>query len=200
MQLVRKPHVRVGACVLAISTTLFALSGCFFHNQEPPVVLPSDVYVDATSGDDAGGDGTHESPYRTISKALAVLYGTAGYTEADWYFPASWSPVTLHAAPGIYNRNHGEDERLLLSNISLVGQGASRNDVVVAVAISLLGDSSLRGITASGEVSLSQGYSPPFRGCSVLLENTSIDVLGRRTAAPMSELSTPALGASESWA
>jgi parallel beta-helix repeat protein len=156
-----------------MSAVLCAATGCFFSSQEPPVTLPSDVYVDAATGNDISGDGTPANPYRTISRAVAVLYVAAGYSEDDWWSPAPWSPVTLHVAPGIYNQNHGE-EAFLLSNMNLVGEGTSRDEVVIAVGIRCLGDSSLRGVTASEAISLMQPDPTQFRGCSVLLDNASI--------------------------
>lgn len=160
------------ACLCALVAVLCGLTGCMLQPPDVPIHLPSDVYVDAASGNDTTGDGTAASPYRTISGAVTALYDAAGWTEDDWWSPASWAPVTLHVAPGLYNVNHGETGSLL-NGMNLVGEGASRDDVVIAVGIGVLGDSTIRGITVS-DIVLSQKDRTLFDGRSVVLDDVVV--------------------------
>jgi PKD repeat protein len=81
---------------------------------------PGDLYIDANNGSDATGSGTQDSPYKTISKAISTAAG---------------SPAVLHVAPGVYNAGLGEVFPLDLSNISLVGEGGTPDDVKLIGAV-----------------------------------------------------------------
>jgi PKD repeat protein len=81
---------------------------------------PGDLYIDANSGSDATGSGTQDSLYKTISKAISTAAG---------------SPAILHVAPGVYNAGLGEVFPLDLSNLSLVGEGGTPDDVKLLGAV-----------------------------------------------------------------
>jgi len=126
-----------GALILALSLGL--LVGCFFTNlpDNHSIQLPTHMYVDAENGNDTSGDGTSASPFRTMTKALKFFYGLAEIDE-DTNFPRAGSPLTLHIAEGVYNKNLGEEDTIVLNNVILKGEGTLRDDVKIVVAIGVV--------------------------------------------------------------
>ena len=124
-----------GALILALSLAL--LVGCFFTElpDNHSIQLPTNMYVDAEAGSDTSGDGTSANPFRTITKALRLFYDLA---EADENTPRAGSPLTLHVAEGIYNKNLGEEDGILLNNVILKGEGTLRDAVKIVVAIGVV--------------------------------------------------------------
>jgi len=160
------------ACLVAVVAILVGLAGCMLQPPDIPISLPSDVYVDAASGNDVSGDGTLARPHRTISKAVAGLYAAARWTDDDRWSRAPWEPVTLHILPGLYNVNHGETG-IFLNNMNLVGEGASRSDVVIE-GLHALGDCVIRRVSVYGDVNLSQVERVLFSGCTVAIDDVVV--------------------------
>ncbi|MBV9720269.1 MAG: DUF1565 domain-containing protein [Candidatus Eremiobacteraeota bacterium] len=86
------------AAVAVVSGT-----GCTRWGQPGPVtptLAPlTDIYVDAVHGSDTSGNGSQTLPYKTLTKAVAVL------TSAKSVAPGG---VTIHLAIGDYNKANGE--------------------------------------------------------------------------------------------
>ena len=77
---------------------------------EPPV-LPADLYVNASTGNNTTGDGSSGNPWKTITYALTQLFR---------------SGHTIHIAAGTYNTSSGETFPIEMKNgVSLSGAGAS---------------------------------------------------------------------------
>jgi len=95
------------------------------------------MYVDAENGRDTSGDGTSASPFRTMTKALKFFYDLAEVDE-DTHFPRAGSPLTLHIDKGVYNKNLGEEDTIVLNNVILKGEGTLRDDVKIVVAIGVV--------------------------------------------------------------
>ncbi|MBN2208038.1 MAG: DUF1565 domain-containing protein [Candidatus Coatesbacteria bacterium] len=120
-------------------------------------VLPSqryEVFVDARVGDDYNS-GTQDSPFETITHALAVIQGSEG------------TPGTVHVGPGTYSKDsNGEALPLKMKSwVSLLGDGADNtillggySDVIECVGVSY---STIEGFT------LANG------GCGVFCQKSS---------------------------
>jgi len=106
--------------------------------------VPEDLYVDANSGSDASGDGTQGNLYKTITKAVetADAGGAAAYT--------------IHVAAGIYNTALGEEFPLSLQDISLIGEGGTRNDVKIAGEIHCHDKARMEHVSCYSLIRLSQ--------------------------------------------
>lgn len=98
---------------------------------DDPALAPGNLYVDANGGSDAVGSGTQDSPYRTITKAISAAAGTAN---------------VLHVAPGFYDAGHGEVFPLDLTNLSLVGEGATPDEVKLVGALQAFGSLTIREV------------------------------------------------------
>ena len=159
--IVIKLAIRIGgALALALGVTL--LVGCFFTDvpDTPSIQLPTDMYVDAEVGSDTSGDGTSGTLFRTITKALRLFYDLA---KADENTPRVGAPLTLHVAEGIYNKNLGEEEGILLNNVILKGEGTLRDAVKITVSIGVVGACRIEHLYCYGGLTLSQknDLTPP---------------------------------------
>jgi hypothetical protein len=66
----------------------------------PPTITPlSSIYVDAATGSDTSGNGSMTSPYKTVTKAVAVLNAAKSLSP---------SGVTINVSPGNYDKANGE--------------------------------------------------------------------------------------------
>ena len=149
-----------GALILTLGVAL--LVGCFFTDlpDNHSIQLPTHMYVDAEAGSDTSGDGTSATPFRTITKALRLFYDLA---EADENTPRAGSPLTLHIAKGVYNKNLGEEDTIVLNNVILKGEGTLRDDVKIVVAIGVVGACKIENLYCYGGLTLSQknDLTPP---------------------------------------
>jgi Protein of unknown function (DUF1565) len=120
-----------------------------------PCLALNDLFVDALLGDDALGNGSASTPYRTVTRALLDASGPG--------------PTAVHLAPGTYNQGLGETFPLVLGpSVSLLGAGAYHcvisgggGETLVSLGRnSLLCDLSLRrgGIAV---LSQGQGFASP---------------------------------------
>ncbi len=81
---------------------------------ENAVVSTSDVYVSAATGNDLTGNGTLQSPYKTIGKGLSII--TTG--------------AALHFA------GHFNEEATITKNISLIGDGEDTSSIGILRIVS----------------------------------------------------------------
>ena|GEM_PF-5538646 len=158
-----------GALVLALGVAL--LVGCFFTDipDNPSIQLPTHMYVDAENGSDTSGDGTSAIPFRTITKALNLFYDLAG---ADENTPRAGSPLILHVAEGIYNKNLEEEDIIVLNNVILKGEGTLRDDVKIVVAIGVVGACRIEHLHCYASIHLVQ--KDPYRtppGAKAIIED-----------------------------
>jgi hypothetical protein len=139
--------------VLLVSTLVLAVSCSWFGGNNPPPTpeLPSDIYVSAAAGSDAAGDGREANPFKTITRALGWLCTLAGVEDDE---PRPGARVTVHIAPGVYNRNLGEDEEVTLNNVALVGEGATREDVKLVVGIRMMSPSRVESVQCLGNIAV----------------------------------------------
>jgi len=137
---------------IAITLGLCLLTGCTELEPDPlaPIEVPLHLYVNASTGNDATGTGSASSPFRTITQALRFLYGIPGVDE-DRPRPEEWTAV--HVAPGLYNANLGEGN-ILLNKIELLGEGADRDGVQIAVDVEAQGPCKLTHLSLYGAVYL----------------------------------------------
>lgn len=153
--------MRIGG-TLILTLSLALLAGCFFTDipDNPSIQLPMNMYVDAESGNDVSGDGTLTNPFRTITKALTGFYDLAGATED---ISRAGIPLTLHVARGIYNKNLGEEDPILLNNVILKGEGTLRDAVKITVSISVVGACKIEHLYCYDGLRLSQknDWTPP---------------------------------------
>jgi hypothetical protein len=133
---------------------LIGITGCIHLDPLPsgPVDVPLDLFVDAGIGNDAAGDGSAPSPFRTISRALRYLYNKPGVDEGGLR-PEPFT--TIHIAPGIYNSNLGETD-LSLNKIRLIGEGGSRDDVKIVTNIRACAQFEVAHVTVFGSIGLSE--------------------------------------------
>jgi len=168
--------IRIGG-VLALALGVAALVGCFFTDlpDNPSLQLPTHMYVDAENGSDASGDGTSASPFRTMTKALKFFYGLAKVDE-DTHFPRAGSPLTLHVAEGVYNKNLGEEDGIRLNNVILKGEGTLRDDVKIVVGISVAAACRIEHVhcyTGINMVQKDPNQTPP--GAKAIIEDIDAD-------------------------
>ena len=167
-----------GALVLALGVAL--LVGCFFTDipDNPSIQLPTHMYVDAENGSDTSGDGTSAIPFRTITKALNLFYDLAGVDE-DTHFPRAGSPLTLHVAEGVYNKNLGEEDTIVLNNVILKGEGTLRDDVKVLAAIGVVAACRIEHVHCYKTIHLVQKdpyQTPP--GAKAIIEDVDGGTIG----------------------
>lgn len=79
----------------------------------------TDIYVDANEGNDKTGDGSQNSPYKTITKAVQVANDSMGHEK-------------VHVAKGVYNLNTGEKFLLTIKNVDLIGNPDDLEAVKIA--------------------------------------------------------------------
>jgi hypothetical protein len=106
------------------------------------IPIPQDLYVDANSGSDTEGSGAQQSPYKTITKALAVV---AGSSERH----------VIHIGSGVYNLALGESFPLACANVDLIGEGATADDVKVLGELNLASHTLLDGVRCYVRLDLS---------------------------------------------
>ena len=128
---------------------------------EPISPIPQDLYVDANNGSDVTGDGTQNNPYRTITKAISVA-------ETDG------QPHVIHLAPGIYNATLGEEFPISCSNITLVGETLSFDDVKIAGELYLYGTCTITNVSIYSNLHL----YPEQPNDTISLENAYINATG----------------------
>jgi len=116
--------------------------------------VPEDLYVDANSGSDATGDGTQVNPYKTITKAVGVANAGGGAT------------CTIHVAAGIYNTALGEEFPLILSAITLAGQGVAPDNVKIVGEIVVRNEGTVSNILSYSQISL-VGLPSVLRNCVI---------------------------------
>lgn len=143
--------------LILISTAvvcLIGITGCIHVDPLPsgPADVPLDLFVDAGGGNDAAGDGSATSPFRTISRALRYLYNKPGVDE-EGLRPEPYT--TIHIAPGIYNANLGETD-LSLNKVRLVGEGGSRDEVKIVTNISAAAQFEIAHVSILGAIGLSE--------------------------------------------
>ena len=170
-----KLAIRIGgALILVLGVAL--LVGCFFINSpdSPSIQLPTNMYVDAEAGSDSSGDGTSTTPFRTITKALALFYNLA---EADENTPRAGTPLTLHIAEGIYNKNLGEEDAILLNNVILKGEGTLRDAVKITGSIGVVGACKIEHLYCYGGLTLSQknALTPP--NAEAIIDDVHADMI-----------------------
>jgi len=117
------------------------------------LIAVSPVYADANAGSDFNGDGSKESPYRTISRALQDV--------------GSGRAVLI--AEGIYGVGHGELSMLALPEESaLIGMGVSREGVQIAVPITCGSNSAIVHVLCHGTI------YPEYGSKGILLKDISL--------------------------
>ena len=81
-----------------------------------PAAATRHYYVDANNGNDAGGDGSEGNPWKTITKALSEVSGSASDTAVIHVRAGNYSP---HMGPG----GHEEFPLNMKSYVSIEGTG-----------------------------------------------------------------------------
>jgi len=98
--------------------------------------VPGDLYVDASSGSNVDGNGSQANPYKTITEALNRIT------------PGEGPARTIHVAAGVYSTGLGEESLLeMIPGTSLVGEGATREDVKIAVRVICKDNATLENLT-----------------------------------------------------
>ena len=148
---------RVSLILISVAILcLLGLAGCMHLDPLPsgPADVPLDLFVDAGGGNDASGDGSATSPFKTISRALSYLYNKPGVDEeglrAEPY-------TTIHIAPGIYNANLGETD-LSLNKVRLIGEGGSREEVKIVTNINASAQFEIAHVSVFGDINLSERH------------------------------------------
>lgn len=85
---------------------------------------PTTIFAHGATGDDAAGDGSCQRPFRTITRALAVLRAAA---RTRWTVRLGGTT----AGPVTYSTKTGETFPLVLDAIGWIIEGQSRDGVVV---------------------------------------------------------------------
>jgi hypothetical protein len=85
----------------------------------PPTVTPlSSIYVNPASGSDTTGNGSNSKPYRTLTKAVAVLASAKAFAQ---------SGVTIFLAAGTYSTANGETFPIVVpTNVTISGTNYGR--------------------------------------------------------------------------
>ena len=79
-----------------------------------PTIAPlASIYVDASTGSDTTGNGSMSKPYKTLTKAVAVLSSAKSFSPAG---------VVIYLASGDYNTANGEKFPIVIpTNVTLTG-------------------------------------------------------------------------------
>ncbi|MCK5827013.1 right-handed parallel beta-helix repeat-containing protein [Candidatus Bipolaricaulota bacterium] len=148
---------RVSLILISVAILcLLGLAGCMHLDPLPsgPADVPLDLFVDAGGGNDAAGDGSATSPFKTISRALSYLYNKPGVDE-EGLRPEPYT--TLHIAPGIYNANLGEKD-LSLNKVRLIGEGSSRDEVKIVTSVFAAAECEIAHLSVLGPINLSEKH------------------------------------------